>query len=148
MRDWAGKLAGATLRLAGILHLTDRVEDMEPWSFEITAQTLERAITIATFFTEHAKAAFIQMDADPRVADAKYVLHWIAQNELDVFTKRDAFEATKGRFGTVFELDPVLRLIEAHGYIRQLSPEERSGPGRPRSPRFEVNPRWQREEVA
>ena len=149
MRDWAGKLAGATLRLAGILHLTDHVEDPEPWHSEITAETLTRAITLARFFAEHAKAAFLQMGADPRVADAIHVLRWIARSGRDEFSKRDAFEGIKGstRFETVLDLDQSLKLLEAHGYIRTLDLPPRSGPGRPKSPRYEVNPNWQRDEV-
>src|SRR5215217_1597532 len=43
MTDWAGKLAGAVARIAGILHMFEYAEEKEPWQFEVSADTFRRA---------------------------------------------------------------------------------------------------------
>jgi hypothetical protein len=81
------------------------------------------------------------MGSDPTVENAKYILGWIERKGCEWFTKREAFEGTKGRFGKVTELEPGLMLLIEHGYIREdpNQPPHR-GPGRKPSPKYEVNP--------
>jgi replicative DNA helicase len=80
------------------------------------------------------------MGADPAVAGARYLLGWLQRTETYAFTKRDAHRATKARFPRVGDLDPALEILEEHHYIRRRTEEPRSGPGRKRSPSYEVNP--------
>lgn len=61
------------------------------------------------------------MGADSKVADAEYVLAWIARKQLVRLTKRDLFEGTKGRFKQVAVLDPVVHLLIELG-VTQLAP--------------------------
>jgi DNA polymerase I-like protein with 3'-5' exonuclease and polymerase domains len=56
------------------------------------------------------------------------------------FSVRDANQAMKGTIRTVDDLLPVLDLVERHHYIRQAAVPKRPGPGRSRSPVYEVNP--------
>jgi hypothetical protein len=141
MTDWAGKLAGAVARTAGILHMLDHAGKMEPWEREVSADTFRRAVKIGRYLIPHAKYALAFMGSDPMVEDARYILRWIERGALEWFTKREAFEGTKQRFGKVSELEPALELLTAHGYIREdpNQPHPR-GPGRKPSPRYEVNP--------
>ena len=85
--------------------------------------------------------------ADPTLDDGRYLLAWLERTEVEYFTRRELFTALpRGRFAKVDALDPSLALLVEHGYIRPLPPPERcSGPGRPASPGFEVNPLWRRE---
>src|SRR5207248_670124 len=55
LRDWASKLAGAAVRLAGLLHLAAHLRD--GYQRPIEADTMERAIQLGRYFTEHARAA-------------------------------------------------------------------------------------------
>jgi hypothetical protein len=51
--------------------------------------------------------------------------------------------APRGRFPKATDLEPALRLLEEHGYLRRVDPEPSRDPhgrGRPASPRFLVNP--------
>jgi hypothetical protein len=82
------------------------------------------------------------MGTDQVLDDARYVLTWLSQhNHVDRFTRRDLFtDLPRGRFPKVDQLDPVLQLLDAHGYIRQLEQPKPKGPGRPPSPTYEVNP--------
>ncbi len=76
LRDWASKLAGAAVRIAGLLHLAPHLED--GYQRPVSADTMERAVELGRYFTEHARAAFRQMGMDPLIADAQVLLAWIA----------------------------------------------------------------------
>jgi hypothetical protein len=52
MTDWGGKLAGAIVRIAGLLHLAGHARD--GWDRPITLATLEAAIEIGDYYTHHA----------------------------------------------------------------------------------------------
>ncbi len=99
--DWAGKLAGQVLRIAGNLHLADHAGHPAPWDLQVAGETLERAIAIGHYLIAHARAAFALMGADPVISDARHIQSWILRTGMDSFTRRDLFEATKGRFKEV-----------------------------------------------
>jgi hypothetical protein len=137
---WAAKLAGATCRLAGLLHLASHLRD--GWAHPINADTFTGAIGLADYLIEHARAVFDLMGTDPRVDDARWLLEWISRTGQAQFTRRDAHRAApRGRFPKATDLDPALSLLEEHGYLRRVDADP-SGPkgGRPPSPRYLVNP--------
>jgi replicative DNA helicase len=144
MTDWAGKLAGAVVRIAGVLHCIEHASrepgERAPWDEDINYQTVDRAVEIGGYLISHARAAYAEMGSDPKVEEAKYVLRWIERTGVKAFSKRDAFEGTKGRFRRVTALEPALNLLIAHGYIRVMERPERSGSGRKPSTQYEVNP--------
>jgi hypothetical protein len=143
--DWAGKLAGAVVRIAGILHLGQHAESInQKWMGEVSADTLKKAITIARYLIPHARAAYAEMGADPKIAAAKFVLRWIEKSGGTDFTRRQAFEGTKSRFKEVAALDPALRVLEDHGYIRLEETPIEKRPGRRPSEKYLVNPIFQR----
>jgi hypothetical protein len=139
LAGWAAKLAGATCRLAGLLHLAGHLRD--GWARPINADTFAGAARLADYLVDHARAVFDLMGADPRVDDARWLLDWISRTNLTQFTRRDAHVAARGRFPKATNLDPALSLLEEHGYLRRVDADP-SGPkgGRPPSPRFLVNP--------
>ncbi|MGE0709331.1 MAG: YfjI family protein [Planctomycetota bacterium] len=144
LAGWAEKLVGATVRIAGLLHLADHAlgSEVPP---EIHASTVERAVRLARdYLIAHALAAHGQMGEDPALAGARHILGWVITKALRRFSQRDLFEGTKGLFQRVANLQEPLRLLEEHGYLRRLPPVA-VGPkgGRPRSPVFEVNPLWE-----
>jgi replicative DNA helicase len=139
VEDWAAKLAGATARIAGLLHLAEHLRD--GWARPVGAETMRAALAVARYLTSHAVAVFDLMGADPALADARYLLDWIQRTSADRFTRRELFTALpRGRFPKVDALDPALELLEAHGYIRRVDQPAPKGPGRPPSPAYEVNP--------
>ncbi|MGI8549608.1 MAG: DUF3987 domain-containing protein [Dehalococcoidia bacterium] len=150
--DWGSKLSGAVARCAGLLHLAEMAQQQpRPWETPIARATLERAIRIGEYLIPHAGAAFASMGADPRVNDARYLLRWLQQRyrtddasgdstNAIILSKRECFEGTKSHFKRVELMDPGLQLLIRHGYLRELVNEERSGNGRPPSPRYELNP--------
>lgn len=136
IRDWGSKLAGATLRIAGILHC---VEDYDlP---QISRRTIDAAITIARYLIPHAEVALLHMAATGGTnADAVYVLNWIERHKRNEFTKSEAQHDCKRRFQRSTDIDPALRILEESGYIRQVPSKPVRGRGRPGSPQYQVNP--------
>lgn len=139
LRDWASKLAGATGRIAGLLHLAADLD--KGWGNPVEADTMAAAIDLGRYFTAHARAAFARMGTDPLVDDALAVLAWIERSHPERFTRRDAHVSlSRARFPKVGDLEPALALLSDHGYIRREPGPERSGRGRPPSPGYRVHP--------
>jgi replicative DNA helicase len=140
LAGWAAKLAGATCRLAGLLHLASHLRD--GWARPISANTFAAALRLASYLIEHARAVFDLMGADPRTDVARWLLDWITSTNQVQFSRRDAHRAApRGRFPKATDLDPALALLEEHGWLRRVDADT-PGPkgGRPPSPRFLVNP--------
>lgn len=142
MGDWAGKLSGAVLRIASILSLITKSENLSPFPDKIEPAAMESAIKIGDYLTAHARAAFAEMGADEQLENAKRLLRWIAKARLSEFTRRDAHQAHKARFKRVDEIDPALDLLVAHNYIRPRSDAAEGKRGRPASAVFDVNPHF------
>lgn len=136
MRDWGAKLAGATLRLAAVLHCVERGP-----AGQIEVPTIAAAVEIARYLVPHAEAVlnFMSASEESAVDDARYLLRWIERHGRREFTKRDAQQHGKRRFPKADDIDPALAELKRRGYIR-LQPVEASGAGRPASPTFVVNP--------
>jgi hypothetical protein len=140
LAGWAAKLAGATCRLAGLLHLAGHLRD--GWAQPISAGTFAGAARLAGYLVDHARAVFDLMGADPRVDDARWLLDWVVRTGRTQFSRRDAHAAApRGRFRKAADLEPALTLLEEHGWLRRVDADP-AGPkgGRPPSPRFLVNP--------
>jgi hypothetical protein len=136
MRDWGAKLAGATVRLAAVLHCVEYGP-----TGEIDLPTLLAAIEIARYLVPHAEAVLNMMQAQEGAGDedARYVLRWIERHGCREFTKSEAQHQGKRRFPKADDIDPALTELTRRGYIR-LVPAEPAGPGRPPSPKHEVKP--------
>lgn len=140
IREWGNKYVGSVVgRIAGLLHVAEHLRD--GWSQPLSRDTLGRAVQIGQYFAAHALAAFDAMGTDPMTGHAQAALSWIERTTPDRFTKRELFSAIyRGRFTKADELDPVLDLLEQHGYVRRLPDPPRRGPGRKPSPRYVVHP--------
>ncbi len=136
MRDWGAKLAGATLRLAAVLHCVEHGP-----AGQIEGRTIAAAVEIALYLIPHAEAVLNMMMPSEKPADddARYVLRWIERHGWQKFTKSEAQHHGKRRFPKAADIDPALAELTERGYIRPR-PFETTGPGRPPSPTFDVNP--------
>ncbi|MEI8375379.1 MAG: YfjI family protein [Planctomycetota bacterium] len=167
IQDWAGKLAGAVIRLAGILHLVEQAErrlhepaeqqeriahrermpPFTPWETPISGTTLAAAVTIAQYLIPHAQAAFAMMGmaagtSASVMANAWCALEWIRRNHRTRFTRRDLHQENRARFRKAADIEPVLELLEARNVVRPVTHQAAVGgkAGRKPSPRYEVNP--------
>ena len=105
----------------------------------MTAETMAEALEIMAVFTFHSVAALDMMGADPTVAAARRIWHWIERNQLARFTIRDAHNALRGTFPRVKQLHDPLAALEERGYVEVCNPPP-NGPGRPPSPTVQVRP--------
>jgi hypothetical protein len=170
LKDWGGKLAGAVIRLAGILHCVREAEGylrqqhdrtaatsgqfrwgnrFQPWEHEILLETMSAAISIAEYLVPHTQAAFALMAmaecfASQVVADSWLALQWVLRHGLTVFTKRGLHQGlrTRARLRKVNDLDPIIELLIARNIIRcnESVPVDKRA-GRPPSQTYVLNPR-------
>lgn len=138
MTDWAGKLAGAVVRIAALLHLAKHLRD--GYSQPIDSTTLQEAVQLGEYFTAHAQAAYDAIGADPAVNHARTILDWARRNGIARFTARDLMRGPMkgGKVRKVADLEPALRVLETHGWTRQIP--GRSAGGRPTAPAYDVHP--------
>lgn len=138
MTDWAGKLPGQVIRLAGIFHVAT-VPD--PLNNPITTATTLNTLAVAAILAEHAKAAYGLMGSDPSQDCARAILRWIERDRVERFTARNALEKVKGRFPTMEKVNAGLTVLEERAFIFETTAEPHKGPGRKPSTTFTVNSR-------
>ncbi|MFD9135523.1 YfjI family protein [Streptomyces bottropensis] len=137
--DWAGKLAGATARMAALLHLAEHGGN--GYAHPVTATTMNAAIELGEYYTAHALAVFDVMGADPVLSRARSVLDALRDNRWEDVSRRDVFTAlSRSEVPTVADLEPALALLEDHGYLRSYQPERTGKRGRPPAPRLTAHP--------
>ena len=134
MRDWGGKLVGAMVRIAALLHLSDFTVEQP-----IGEMTMQAAIKIAEFLGPHAEAAYQAMGADGSMEEAKYLWRRIAASGEAEISKRDLFRLVRGKFKKAENMETPLRVLVEYGYIR-IEDMDRDGAGRKASPKIKVNP--------
>lgn len=137
LAEWGSKLAGAIVRIAGLLHVAD-----DPGAFRrpITAATLTAAIRIGGYYAEHARAAFGLL-GETGSSDARYLLNHLARRVATTFTVRELLtDLPRGRFGKVEDVAAAVTVLEDHGYVQRRPDPDRRGPGRKPSPSYDVHP--------
>lgn len=157
--DWASKLPGASLRIAGLLHVAGCVAMSAPVGSTIEAETMTRSLEIARYFIPHALTFFEQVEQSGYGA-ARQVLSKlleITDSETGSTTRRKLHQLLKQRqaFKVGSALDAPLRLLEDYGYVRIAKVTGPDG-GRPteiitvnphaQSPRNTQNPRSKHQE--
>jgi hypothetical protein len=136
MGDWSGKLHGATLRIAGLLHCMEHWSDMGSQSI-ISGETMRNAVKIGKYLLEHAKWAY-SIICDERLVKARYVLGKIVEDGGQTLSRRDILRLCR-KFDKVEELTPALNVLEEYGYIRRYI-QEPTHPGCKPNVLYEINP--------
>lgn len=139
IQDWAGKLVGEMLRIAGIIHMAERAGAGDAWKNPISSETITAAISIAKYLIPHAQMAFSVMQADPEIESAKYLWGRMVQDDRPTLPYRDVWHKCKARFSTADKLDAALNVLVERGYLVQI-PVPRAGRGRPMKPNYAKNP--------
>lgn len=136
LTDWAGKLPGAVIRIAALLHIT-RHALVRPWEKEISIEDMSAALRMADVLSIHALAVFDLMGADPALDGARVVLRWIEREGKPEFTFRDCHYVHKTRYKRTAELEPIMEVLIERHYIRPRALKQVQG--RP-SRIYEINP--------
>jgi hypothetical protein len=151
LAGWANKLAGGCARIAGVLHVA---EMREPWVPTISDATASAAIRLGReYLLPHARIAFGLMGADAAVEDAQRILRWLTKpanrenvkNVKGVYSLQVSLHAIRsGVFGGSRDGKEVLRAVELliqHGYLRDITPADQSGPWNTQRRLYAVHPR-------
>ena len=137
MQDWGGKLVGACVRIAALIHAGNT--QGEPGAVlrtSVSGDTMSAAVKIGEFLSMNAEAAYKVMGASEGYEDAKYLWRRIVENGKTELSRRDLFNLCKGKFKTVEQMQPAFQILIERGFIRE---EERKTGGRP-TKRVTVNP--------
>ena len=142
MSDWAGKLVGNTLRLAGLLCRagTYRSHDFLdiPDPLVVSRATMEDAIKLGRYFLNHAQSVYNVLPVNAMYTEAEKILKMIVEKDLTEFDRRTAMRNCSS-FRTASAIQPVLDFLEDYGYIVQVQ-QKVGGAGRPPLPKYAVNP--------
>lgn len=130
---WSGKLDGQTIRIAATLALME-----SPTATEINAGQFRRAVCIARWAIEHARAASASLPVTAGGTAASVMLEALKRHDPPTFTTRDAFHWVKGRkalFKNVDAARVALQTLLEKGWLRRAAfPEKDKESGRPAEP--------------
>ncbi len=101
---------------------------------------MAKALDLAAALTGHALAAFGLMGADPDLEAARYCLAWLCRERPEHFTTRDAPPGVEGPLSPAEQVRAALAVLEERGFLVAAPSARDSGPGRPASPAYLVNP--------
>ncbi|MDO5698140.1 MAG: YfjI family protein [Dermatophilus congolensis] len=135
--DWASKMAGAAVRIAGLLHLASH--GPEGIDSPIRGETMRAGEHVARYYLAHTLAVFDTLTADPDYDGARRILAWIDKTRPAEFTRRELHRALESkRFARASDLDAPLALLTERGYLREHTQHNPKG-GRP-SVAYHVHP--------
>lgn len=141
--DWAGKLIGNTLRIAGLLcragvyRAAEFLNENDP--LVVTGQIMANAIRLGRYYLSHALAVYDAIPEAYMYKQADKILRMIKDRSLAGFNRRDAMRYCQ-TFKRVDEIQPVLDFLEDYGYIASVNNRLLNGKGRPALPKYVVNP--------
>jgi len=141
VRSWAGKIVGATVRIAGLLHLLQHgtTEDT------ITAESMRGAVTLGEYFTAHALHAFDEMAArGDNLELARRTVALIGRNPTFCeFSARELFTAApRSWMPDTATMDAALDKLVDYGWIMPQPELQRPEGKRGRTPskRYRAHP--------
>jgi len=142
MSSWAGKLAGAVLRLSGLLHLAKHGAAGD--RFPVDGETMGRALILGRYFLSHARVVFDTMEADESLSQARETLEfltgWLVREDRERFTARDYAAARGAKWRKPGIAEEVLDRLTDYGWLRRIDPERHTGPGRKPKATFQPHP--------
>jgi hypothetical protein len=140
MTDWAGKLPGAAVRVAGLFHCVQHAH-AHPHEIPIHLTTMQQALAFLAILSAHALAVFDLMGAEPALDGARRVWRWVDQGRRSAFTARECFQNLRGTFHRMADLDQAFAVLCERGYLlpRDVARIGTGRPGRPSRP-YIVNP--------
>lgn len=127
MKDWGGKLTGATVRIAALLHCA--MVNGDPTQTEVPSFVMTAAQKIAWVLSRHAEVAYQMMGATEADEDAKYLWERIQASGKTELTRKNIHDFVQGRnMRNSEKLEAALNVLTERGYIRE---ETRQTGGRP-----------------
>ncbi len=129
MSGWVGKLAGAVVRIAGILHVASR---RGPNSGSdpnlIDEETMLNAVKIGRYFLAHAEHAYAFFGRTDETEIQNRIQRWIHKNGFESFTERDLIRNLGVQKKWITE---PLRSLQDKGCIEEAPESHRTKAGKP-----------------
>ena len=113
-----GKLHGAVLRIAALLHLAQSFGNNN-YTTQIEEDTFQRAIELGEYFHAHAEAAYTNADKNNHITQAQYILKRIYEQDKDELSRRELFRLCQKKFSTVREMQPFIEILTDMGYLEE-----------------------------
>lgn len=113
-RGWAGKAAGAALRIAGVLHGAKHAHG-EPWAHSINTETIQASLMLMTPIIQHSTAALSMMGANIEQQRAEKLLDWLISRRQSSWTVRDIYRKLSGTFNRAKDARDALAVLEERG---------------------------------
>lgn len=115
-KGWNGKAFGLSIRIAGIFHAFESMEqDKDPSEIPLSLRVMENAAKVTDCLAVHAEKVFT--GNDKKNSDALYLLKRIKEMD-DEFSKQDLWQKARRRFPNAEAFDEALQVLERGGYIR------------------------------
>jgi replicative DNA helicase len=118
--DWIGKLAGQTVRLAGLIHLADNVDQLNPWPLLIPGDVMERAVRFAQYFQAAAQEVFVEMKRSRHIEDCRAIATWAKRRPEGAFSAREIRMHMRRRFTDMDAITEVLEFMCDEGWMRPI----------------------------
>jgi putative DNA primase/helicase len=138
--SWGSKLAGAILRIAGVLHVVAHGGRGDGY---IDGKTMTAALAWDPYLRHHERLANSLANKDPALGIAERIVDWLRRNEVAEFSQNECFNGVRcAQIKKSKDLAPGLDLLTDYGWIR-VQPPPPSPPGkagRKPSQRYSVNP--------
>lgn len=129
LREWGGKFTGQLLRLTGIVHVTDAISNgsqLNEVPEVVEVETLNKVLSLANYFIEHAFKAYGCMREDIHFSDAQYLLEKILKfHSNTLITEQEIWQKTKSKFKKNSNLTSCLQVLVDRRYIRQYEFDEK-----------------------
>jgi len=141
--DFAAKLPGAVLRIAGLLHIVQNIKTAHIDT--ISQDTMSNAVKLGWYFLSHALKTFSYAGVDEQANAAQYAVKRIAAKPRPIMSRSEIHALCRGRFEKVESLIPVLKNLVSLGYLREISAERTASTGRRPNSQYELNPLYFKE---
>lgn len=127
--EWAKKLFGNIIRLAGIYHLAGGVDRL---TCQIETTTVDAAMEMADYFLQTEE----YMMSEHRVAidykNAEYVFLNLVKGGGEM-SQSELARRCRGKCSTFDETNRLIEILEDHGYVTRRE-QQQTGVGRPKTP--------------
>lgn len=124
-KGWLGKLVGQIIRIAGLLHVSECIENNSSVSKEISLNTLKQADLLRNYFIKHAEYFFnVELDISKDNENMDYILRKIIKIDKDLQGKIDQnalWQEVKKKIKPAKVLNEYLVILEQKNYIKVLS---------------------------
>ena len=118
MRDFASKIPGTMLRIAGLLHC---VEFEKPQEINISEETIKKAIDITMYIANSTEQLYSNSNKHSEVNNAKYLLNRIRNLEKLEFDKQELYQICKGRLPKSCDINSCLSFLEKCNYLKIIT---------------------------